>query len=308
MIDGMTVEEYNAREKQRASVVAKLHGYTPMEDGDTEESLKAEFLELTGEAYRTQEEEVAEQADAQREHRDIEEMDRMDADLQVIADAKAAGFMDCRTVRDALGFDGLKPNGAHYDSMGVASRFIGESGEKIVPLIPNDGRAYYINGERKKISLALRTGIWPSAFAAVLAYKEQWDADRAVREKKSWDDAQALKDAFDKQKVDELAELIARQEAALVQRAAEQAERYVQIDAARDAEILLLIAEADAADAQIMTPERKEQVTAKLREYVAAGLPLNRNGLPPRKALNEYAGFQIAGWEKRECWPEAQGG
>ena len=54
--------------------------------------------------------------------------------------------------------------------------------------------------------------------------------------------------------------VIARQDAARVQRAAEQlAVRYAQLDAARDAEILLLIAEADAADAQIMTPERKEQ-------------------------------------------------
>ena len=75
--------------------------------------------------------------------------------------------------------------------MGVAYRFIADSGEQIVHLIPNDGRGYYINGERKKISLALRTGIWQAAFPAVLAYKEKWDADRAAREQKSWDDAQA---------------------------------------------------------------------------------------------------------------------
>ena len=307
MINGMTVEEYNAKERQRSSIVAKLHGYTPFDEGDTEESLKAEYFEITGEAYRTQEEEVAEQAAAQRERRDVEEQARMDVDLKTISDAVAEGFMDCKAVRDALGFDGLKPNGAHYDSVGVAYRFIGVSGETVVHLIPNDGRAYYINGERKKISLALRTGIWPDAFPSVLAYKEKWDADRAAREQQSWDDAQAKKDAFDKQKADELAELIARQEAALAQRAAEQTERYAQLDAARDAEILLLIAEADAADAQIMTPERKEQVTAKLRSYVAAGLPLNRHGLPPKAALNEYAGFGIEGWEKRECWPEVQG-
>ena len=116
--------------------------------------------------------------------RDAEYQAQMDADLQIIADAKANGFMDCRAIRDALGYDGIKANGSHYDSKGVAYRFISESGEQIVHLIPNDGRGYYINGERKKISLALRTGIWPAAFAAVLAYKEQWDADRAAREKK----------------------------------------------------------------------------------------------------------------------------
>ena len=29
MINGMTVEEYNARERRRSSCVAKLHGYIP---------------------------------------------------------------------------------------------------------------------------------------------------------------------------------------------------------------------------------------------------------------------------------------
>ena len=223
----------------------------------------------------------------------------MDSDHAIIAAAKANGFMDCRAVRDALGWDKPNAKGVYRSSLSVAIHWIEKAGEEVVYLIP-DGITDVTKSER--------TGCYPDAFARVLAAKEKWDADRAVREQKSWDDAQALKDAFDKQKADELAELIAQQEAALVQRAAEQAERYVQIDAARDAEILLLIAEADAADAQIMTPERKEQVTAKLREYVAAGLPLNRNGLPPKKALNEYAGFGIEGWEKRECWPEAQGG
>ena len=307
MINGMTVEEYNAKEQRRGSIVAKLHGYTPFDEGDTEESLKAEHLALTGEAYRTQEEEVAEQAAAQRERRDVEEQARLDADLQIISDAVAEGFMDCKAVRDALGFDGLKPNGAHYDSVGVAYRFIGESGEKIVPLIPNDGRAYYINGERKKISLALRTGIWPDAFAEVESYKYKWDADRVAREQKSWDDAQQAKDEYDQSKAEELAGLIARQEADRAQRAVEQAERHAQLDAARDAEIRLLIAEAEAADTRVMAPERKEQVMAKLRSYVAAGLPLNRNGLPKRKLLNEHAGEKIEGWEKRECWPETQG-
>ena len=69
MIDGMTVEEYNAREKQRASIVAKLHGYTPFDDGDTEESLKAEHLALTGVAYRSQEEEQAANVEAAKERR-----------------------------------------------------------------------------------------------------------------------------------------------------------------------------------------------------------------------------------------------
>ena len=59
MINGMTAEEYNAQERLRGSIVAKLRGYTPMEDGDTEEALKTEYLEITGEAYQTEEEESA---------------------------------------------------------------------------------------------------------------------------------------------------------------------------------------------------------------------------------------------------------
>ena len=298
----MTTEEYNAKERRRGSIVAKLHGHTPMEGGDTEEALKAEHLALTGEAYRTQEEEVAEQAAAQRERREAEEQGRMDADLQIIEDAKANGFMDCRAVRDALGFDHLKPNGSHYDSVGVAYRFIDESGEEIVHLIPNDGRGYYTSEGRKKISLALRSGIWPAAFPAVLAYKEKWDADRAARERKSWNDAQAAKHAFDKQKADELTQRIAQQEAAREVREAERAEYHAQLDAARDVEIEGLIAEAEATDARVVDPARRVSIIAALRSYPG---PLTKKGLPKRKPLNVHAGFRIAGWEKRKCWPEA---
>ena len=36
MINGMTVEEYNTKERLRGAIVAKLHGYTADgEDGDT---------------------------------------------------------------------------------------------------------------------------------------------------------------------------------------------------------------------------------------------------------------------------------
>ena len=63
------VDEFNTREKQRASIVAKLHGYIPFDEGDTEESLKAAHLALTGEAYRSQEEEQVENVEAAKEER-----------------------------------------------------------------------------------------------------------------------------------------------------------------------------------------------------------------------------------------------
>ena len=108
MINGLTVEEYNARERLRGSIVAKLHGYTAFDEGETEDGLKAQFLALTGESYRSQEEEQAANLEAAKERRQQRIEAQMDADHQIIADAKSNGFMDCRAIRDALGWD--KPN------------------------------------------------------------------------------------------------------------------------------------------------------------------------------------------------------
>ena len=295
MINGLTVNEYNARERLRASIVARLHGNPPF---DEEEGLKAQFLELTGEPYRTREEEVADQLAEQLAKRAEESRARATTEQQIIDAAVANGFMQCRAIRDALGWDKPGPNGNYYSSMSVAFHWIEEADEEVVYLIP-DGITDVTKSER--------TGCYPDVFARVLAAKEQWDADRTAREKKSWDDAQAAKDAFHKQKEDELAELIAQQEAARAQRSSEQAERYAQIDAASDAEIQMLIAEAedDAESEQVIPAARRQDIGIALRSYAG---PLTKNGLPKRKHLNDHAGFKIAGWEKRECWPEVQGG
>ena len=202
--------------------------------------------------------------------------------------------MDCRAVRDALGWDKPNAKGVYRSSLGVALHWIEEADEEVVYLIP-DGITDVTKSER--------TGCYPDVFARVLAVKEEWDADRAVREQKSWDDAQAAKDAFDKQKADQLAAIIARQEAARAQRSAEQAERYAQIYAARDAEIQRLMAEDEdeTEDEQVIPAARRVSIVAALRSYTG---PLTKNGLPKRRTLNEHAGFKIEGWEKRECWPE----
>ena len=140
-----------------------------------------------------------------------------------------------------------------------------------------------------------RTGCYPDAFARVLAAKEKWDADRAAREKKSWDDAQKAKDDFDRQKAEALAALILKQTEERAAQAAEQAERYAQIDAARDAEIQSLIAEADAADAQILTPARRVEVLEALRSYTG---PLTKRGLPKRQAAERTRGIPHRGLGK----------
>ena len=301
MINGMTVEEYNARERRRSSCVAKLHGYTPMEDGDTEESLKAEYLELTGEPYRSREEEQADNVRLAEERRRKRIQAQELSEAVLLDQAHANGFMDCKEIRDALGYDHLKPNGSPYSPTGVAYRWIEDADEEVVYVLPEDGRCI--------TSLTYRSGCWATEFPHILEVKQNWDSDRDAREQKSWDDAQAAKDAFDKQKSIEMAERIARQDAARVQRAEERAERYAQLDAARDAEIQRLIAEAEAEDddevEQVIPPSRRISIVAVLRSYTG---PLTKNGLPRRKDLNAHAGFKIEGWEKRECWPEAQGG
>ena len=292
MIDGMTVEEYNAREKRRASIVARLHGYTPWEAGDTETGLMARFFELTGKSYRSQEEEQAANLEAAKERRQLRIEAQSNADHQIIAIAKANGFMDCRAIRDALGWDKPNANGSYYSSMEVAFRWIEEADEEVVYLIP-DGITTVTKSER--------TGCYPDVFARVLAVKEKWDAYRAYREKKSWADAQDQKDAYERQKSDELAERIVQQDAARIARAAERAERYAQIDAARDAEIQLLIAEGEETEEQVIPDARRRSIGIALRSYDG---PLTKNGLPKRQALNEHAGFKIEGWEKRTLWSE----
>ena len=198
--------------------------------------------------------------------------------------------MDCRAVRDALGWDKPGPNGNYYSSMQVAFHWIEEADEEVVYLIP-DGITNVTKSER--------TGCYTDTFARVLACKEASYADLAAREKKSWDDAQAAKNAFDEQKADELAELIAQQDAARAQRSAEQAVRYAQINADRDVEIQRLIAEAEEAEEQVIPADRLVNIIAALQSYSG---PLTKNGLPQRRSLNEHAGFKIEGWEKRELW------
>ena len=89
----------------------------------------------------------------------------MTTDQQIVADAKANGFMDCLAIRDALGWDKPKANGSYYSSMEVAYRWIREAGEETVWLIP-DG---YSDVPKSK-----RTGCYPGPFARVLAYKEAY--------------------------------------------------------------------------------------------------------------------------------------
>ena len=234
------------------------------------------------------------------EEREAEVAAQLKEEHEAIQAAKANGFMDCREIRDALGWD--KPNpgtGEPYSAMGVAYRWIEDADEEVAYVLDEDGR--------RITSLTYRSGCWGSAFWHILEVKEAYYAALDAASKKSWDDAQAAKDAFDKQKADELAELIAQQNADRRQRATERAELYASLDAARDAEIARLIAEAEEDDEPRAIPaDRRVAIIADLRTYAG---PLTKNKLPTRKGLNDHSNLniKIEGWEKRECWPEAQG-
>ena len=148
MINGMTVEEYNAQERRRAFIVARLNGYVPWEPGDTEESLKAAHLELTGEVYRSQKEEQAANVEAAKEQRQQRIEAQLDGDRAYHRRAaKANGFMDCRAIRDALGWDKPNANGVYHSSMQVAFHWIEEADEEVVYLIP-DGITNVTKSER----------------------------------------------------------------------------------------------------------------------------------------------------------------
>ena len=137
MINGMTVEEYNARERRRGSIVAKLHGYIPLDYGDTEASLTAEYLEITGEPYKTQAEEMAAKVKAAEETRAQRIALRNAADRQSIVAARLAGFMDCSDVFDALGFDRVNASGETRSVMQVAYRWIADAGFEVEYIIPD---------------------------------------------------------------------------------------------------------------------------------------------------------------------------
>ena len=112
---------------------------------------------------------------------------------QIIDDAKANGFMDCRMIRDGLGWDKPGPNGSYYSSpCKTAYRWIEDAGEYVVYLIP-DGPTDVTKSER--------TGCWPDVFSRVLAYKnavyakrahDEWTANMASAVEAREEDTQSL--------------------------------------------------------------------------------------------------------------------
>ena len=158
----------------------------PWKTATPQESLKAEYEAITGEAYKTQEEESAERAAVQRENKDAEYQSQMDADharsSRIGQEPTASWTARCNS-RRRLGSTSPRPTArTMYSSMEVAYRWIEDAGEDVVYVLP-DGGMYYIGGVRKTISKTLRTGVaMPDVFARVLAVKEAYYAKLAARD------------------------------------------------------------------------------------------------------------------------------
>ena len=201
--------------------------------------------------------------------------DEATADRQIIEEAEANGFMACRAIRDALGWDKPGPNGNYYSSMGVAYRWLRDAGEEVVYLIP-DGPTDVTKSER--------TGCWPDVFARVLAYKEahverrrhaEWVANTAS--------AQVL--------VDWYANTTIPRERWLFDPA--QAFDGVGAEPVWDDAVLLSVEDRKAAKL-VEEEEGILEATAIMREYTG---PMNRRGTYPKGPF-----MGLRGKAKRELW------
>ena len=110
-------------------------------------------------------------AESDARYQDLRDRAKMDADLATIDDANAQGFMDCKAVRDGLGWDKPKANGSYYSSMEVAYRWIGRG--RGVRLVPHPrGRAGLLHRRRTEedfqgpaygsLSRRIRPVSWPT--------------------------------------------------------------------------------------------------------------------------------------------------
>ena len=196
-------------------------------------------------------------------------------DRAIVDEAVAKGFMQCRAIRDGLGWDKPGPNGNYYSSMQVAYRWIEDAGEQVVYLIP-DGPTDVTKGER--------TGCWPHVFVRVLAYKNAVYAKR-------WHDEWTRNMAS---AVETREEYGAKTELMWW-------DKYIESlgpePPAPDAAVLGRVeARKEAADAVIAKAEadEEERILQAMREYTG---PLNKTGTYPK---GEFMGLR--GKAKRDLW------
>ena len=263
------------QEKRRASITAQLRGLIALEPDATEDSLKAEYLALMREPYLTAEEETSWMVEKQLAEREERENAEVATDRAVVDEAVAKGFMQCRAIRDALGWDKPGPNGNYYSSMQVAYRWIEDAGEQVVYLIP-DGPTDVTKSER--------TGCWPDVFYRVKAYKN------AVYAKRAHDEWTA-----------NMTSAVEAREKYGAQTKDMDWDAYIEGLGPKppwpDDDVLTRVEERRAATAAVKAEQatlEEEQLLQAAREYTG---PMNKNGTYPK---GEFLGLR--GKAKRDLW------
>ena len=156
-----------------------------------EEGLEAAYSELTGEAYRSQEEE---QADNVREAKEQRGQLRIEAQLK----EEQRGHPRGQGQRRVYGL----PRDTRCAWMGQAEgqRFLLFRYGGCLPLDKGRGRGSRVclgrgRAANHRLGIPLRL-LGPRRSRTFFEVKEQWDADRAIREQKSWADAFRAKAEF----------------------------------------------------------------------------------------------------------------
>ena len=290
MIDGLTAEEYNAREHRRGSIVAKLHGYTPFDAGDTQESLKAEHLAITGEPYKTEIEEQAAKVEKAAEARTQRIAHRKFNQEQAVGKARLKGFQNCHEIFEALGFKSLTTSGTRRNHFQVATHWINQAGYVSHTCGIPVGAAL--------IDQSDYTGCFQDDVTEIVRYCYAWYASLQRNE---WDIA--MEDARNYQSIYGNTENMNWTEYIATLGARPEVDEDA-LDEAEDRRDALKIEDdnEDEADQETQT-EREEFIREKMRSYEG---PMTPNGYPPRRFLKRHVGYVVPGNLKRQLWDEVQ--
>ena len=289
------------QEQRRAKLVAMLHHFTPYEDGATEDSLKAEYMEIMGDPYQTQEQEMAENRATANAKRDSYYIDKYDKHLKLLADARDNGFLNLTDIMQGLGYDTSEHSwqGSFYQAK--------RAGEDFVVLIP-DGQGYYIDGERKIISKSKRWGVYAEAFDRIKAYHDEaeilsrrkdWERHLAQAEEARAEEGAQTKYMDWDVAIQALLDIEPPMPDISVLEAAE-----ARIDAQAEAKLQEKAEARQVAKAELDEMKgRMDKVVASLPTYTG---PYNKRGLPKNADLSEHVGFKVTGRLKKAAWKAYQ--
>ena len=265
LASGVLASEWNAWERKRSSLLARLRGYSEYEAGDTFESLKAAYESHIGGKYETEEDEAQRLWEKGKAARDAKYAAARDAEWKIIADARLKGFLNLVEIVKLWGWSGLK--------WMAALHWMEEAGEPCVILIP-DGHSV------AKIRLTERKGLYAEGLARVTAFKDAWYEKIREDQAKRNEEAEAEAERIQRE---HQADLDARAEAYRSQ----QAERLEAVE-----ERNRIRAEERAAQLhELMNPpemteeERRSRIVSGLDSYAG---PFNQKGKPKMRPLRAH--------------------